>query len=469
MMLDDLTFIKRLGKGSFGEVFLTEKAGHSELYATKKIPKSIADSENVKKYFINEITILREINHKNIMKLIEIKQSKDNYYLVCELCNGGSLNDCLDKYRKINRHAFTEEVVQYLMRQIIDAIKYLHGCHIIHRDLKLDNILVNFDNEQDKINMNMLGAQVKIIDFGFATRLDPKKNLAFSTLGSPINMDPGILKKLNHIDNSISGYDEKVDIWSLGTLCYEMLIGKPTFEADNMKDLVKKIETGEYTLPSSLSKEVVSFLNAMLQYDSKLRLSAEELSRHYFLTKNIKDFSKIDINKVQKNLNEKDEIKINVKKNQSIWAIFNNEEELDEVRGYILEEKKDDLLAPIPETDNGPSNQNITNNNNAPTYNNFMNKNNNRNPNFGFINHLSQKNNNYNQNNSGSNYSGQSGVTSGVNSAQPSSNPKKKDLRIALLKSFDSLNEDFIYISPLFIPFLPGNDPNDKYNEEEHL
>ena len=314
MMLDDLTFIKRLGKGSFGEVFLTEKAGHSELYATKKIPKSIADSENVKKYFINEITILREINHKNIMKLIEIKQSKDNYYLVCELCNGGSLNDCLDKYRKINRHAFTEEVVQYLMRQIIDAIKYLHGCHILHRDLKLDNILVNFDNEQDKINMNMLGAQVKIIDFGFATRLDPKKNLAFSTLGSPINMDPGILKKLNHIDNSISGYDEKVDIWSLGTLCYEMLIGKPTFEADNMKDLVKKIETGEYTLPSSLSKEVVSFLNAMLQYDSKLRLSAEELSRHYFLTKNIKDFSKIDINKVQKNLNEKDEIKINVKK-----------------------------------------------------------------------------------------------------------------------------------------------------------
>ena len=98
-----------------------------------------------------------------------------------------------------------------------------------------------------------------------------------------------------------------------------------------------------------------------------------------------------------------------------------------------------------------------------------MNKNNNRNPNFGFINHLSQKNNNYNQNNSGSNYSGQSGVTSGVNSAQPSSNHKKKDLRIALLKSFDSLNEDFIYISPLFIPFLPGNDPNDKYNEEEHL
>ena len=303
----------------------------------------MADSENVKKYFRNEITILKEINHENIMKLIEIKQSKDNYYLVCELCNGGSLNDCLNKYRKINRQPFTEEIVQYLMRQIIDAIKYLHNCHILHRDLKLDNILVNFENEQDKINLNMLGAKVKLIDFGFATRLDPNKKLAFSTLGSPINIDPVILRKLNHIDNTVSGYDEKVDIWSLGTLCYEMLIGKATFDADNMRDLVRKIETGEYTLPSTLSKEVVSFLNAMLQYDPKIRLTADELSRHYFLTKNIEDFTKIDINKIKNNLTEDDEIKINVKKNQSMWAIFNNEEALDEVPGYIIKEIEEDL------------------------------------------------------------------------------------------------------------------------------
>ena len=96
-MLDDLTLIKLLGKGSFGEVYLTSKAGHSQLYATKKIPKSIADSEKVRKYFQNEIKILKVINHKNIMNLIEIKQSNNNYYLVCELCNGGSLTDCLDK------------------------------------------------------------------------------------------------------------------------------------------------------------------------------------------------------------------------------------------------------------------------------------------------------------------------------------------------------------------------------------
>ena len=485
MMLDDLTFIKRLGKGSFGEVYLTSKQGHSELYATKKIPKSIADSENVHKYFKNEITILQEINHKNIMKLIEIKQSKDNYYLVCELCNGGSLNDCLDKYRKMHRHAFTEEIVQYLMRQIVDAMKYLHGNHIIHRDLKLDNILVNFDNEQDKQNLNMLGAQVKIIDFGFATRLDSNKNLAFSTLGSPINMDPGILKRLNNIDNNRSGYDEKVDIWSLGTVCYEMLIGKATFEAENMRELVTKIETGEYTIPTSLSKEVVSFLNAMLQYDSNYRLSSEELSRHYFLTKNVKDFTKIDIKKVQKNLTGNDDLlKINVKQNQSIWALFNNEKALDEVPGYILNEKKDDnFLAPIPETDNGNTFQNNNNNvNNNPNskYNNFVKNYAHRN-NFGnnvITNHLAQKNNNINNNNVNypnlSNNPVQMGTpnTSNSSSSSNQSTPQtntKRDLRIDLQKAFDAINEDFIYISPIFIPLIPGNDPLDKYNEEEHI
>ena len=478
--VDDLTLLKLLGKGSFGEVYLTSKKGHSQLYATKKIPKKIADSEKVRKYFQNEINILQIIHHKNIMNLVEIKQTQNNYYLVCELCNGGSLTECLDKYRKMYRKPFSEEIVQYLMRQIVDAIKYLHSNHIIHRDLKLDNILVNFENEEDKKIVNMFGAQVKIIDFGFATRLDNKRNLAFSTLGSPINMDPGILKKLNHMDNEPKGYDEKVDIWSLGTLCYEMLIGKATFEADNMVDLMKKIEKGEYTIPTTLSKEVVSFLNAMLQYDAKTRLNAEELSRHHFLTKNVNEFTKIDLEKVQNNLNGNDTIKINVKKNQSIWAIFNNDQDLDEVPGYILTEKEDNYLAPIPENDNFDQNNNQINNN---VNNNFNNNNNmNNNPNYGnnnyyynnhmnqrrnqnvgyngFVNNLARKNMNFNNGNDKIN----------INMASNSTNSStKKNIKNDLLRAFDAINEDFIYNPPIFIPLIPGNDPYDKYNEEEHL
>ena len=485
MMLDDLTFIKQLGKGAFGEVFLTSKAGHSQLYATKKIPKSMADAPKTKKYFHNEISLLSKIKHKHIMKLIEVKQSKDNYYLVCELCNGGSLNELLDKYRKMYRRPFTEEIVQYLMRQIVDAIKYLHGDHIIHRDLKLDNILMNYENEQDKENMNILGAQVKIIDFGFATVLNPKQNLAFSTLGSPINMDPGILKKFT--GNDTKGYDESVDIWSLGTLCYEMLIGKPTFEASTMKELQYKIEKGEYTLPTTLSKEAVSFLNAMLQYDPKCRLNAEELSRHHFLTRDIKDFTKININEVQDKLTEDGKLEINVKRNQSIWAIFNNENDLDDVPGYILEKnEKDKFLAPIAEFDNlnlnensnmnNNQNSNVNNsnpnqiNNNRNNVNNYYMKQNhfqypNYNPNA-FRNNLVNKNLNYQPNKQSNNMNQNQNYNQNQNQNNSS---QKVDLKEYLMKFFNTVNEDFLILYPVFIPLIPGDDPEDKYNEEENL
>ena len=403
------------------------------------------------------------------------------------------------------RKPFSEEIVQYLMRQIVDAIKYIHGKHIIHRDLKLDNILMNYENEKDKENLNILGAQVKIIDFGFATVLDNSKNLAFSTLGSPINMDPGILKKF--CVNDTRGYDEKVDIWSLGTLCYEMLIGKATFEANTMKELAFKVEKGEYTLPTTLSKEAVSFLNAMLQYDAQFRLTAEELSRHHFLTRDIKDFTKINMNEVKNNLTEDDKLKINVKKNQSIWAIFNNTDDLDEVPGYIVEKNENDkVLAPIAEMENmnlnDNSNNNSTNaynnnqknitNNPAPTpYGNNMHNNNNTNnyynknanyynrynnfqyPTFtpnGFRNNLVNKNLNYQPNNNNMTNNMNNNQQINVNNNQQNmynTQNQKIDLREYLAKAFNSVNEDFIILTPIFIPLIPGDDPDDNY--EEHL
>ena len=321
MLVDDMTLIKPLGKGAFGEVYLTSKRGSSQKYATKRIDKKFTANPKAKKYLDNEIAILRAIDHPNIVKLYEVKETSTCYYLVTEYCNGGGLSDCLDEYQNKYNKPFPEEIVQYLMKQIVDALSYLHGKTILHRDIKLDNILVNFDNEEDRRNKNMLKAKVKMIDFGFARYLK-KEELAYSTLGSPINMDPGILRKLNKMAHSSEyGYDEKADIWSLGTICYEMLIGHCTFDADSMKDLVSKVEKGDYFIPTTLSKEAVSFLNGMLQYDIKKRLTAKQLSRHKFINKDFNQLQKINIHALKNNVIGS-KLRINSKMNQSIWDVF---------------------------------------------------------------------------------------------------------------------------------------------------
>lgn len=322
--IDDLTFIKILGKGAFGEVFLTTKRGRREYFATKKLDRSQIDNTSLQKYFVNEIGILKSLNHPNIVRIEDLKTTSNNYFLVMEYVNGGSLTDCLEKYKNIYGQAFPEGVVQNLMRQIVDAIKYIHSRKIIHRDLKLDNIMVNFDTENDKNDLNMMRARIKIIDFGFAIRLDNKLQ-TFSVVGSPINMDPIILKRFGGDINQL-GYDSKADIWSLGTICYELLIGKRCFNADTLNDLINKIESGNYNVPTSLSQEVVSFLNGMLQYEGADRLNIEELSRHPFLTKKVGEFHQINLNKVSRNLT-RNGLQINTRENKTIWAIFNEDDE----------------------------------------------------------------------------------------------------------------------------------------------
>ena len=405
MLVDDLTLIKSIGKGAFGEVYLTSKQGSKEKYATKKIDKKYAANPKAKKYLDNEIEILKEVDHPNIIKLYKVHETTQFYYLVTEYCNGGSLSDCLEDYKKKYKRPFPEETVQYLMRQIVSAIYYLHKKNILHRDIKLDNILVNFDSEEDKKDKNMKKVNVKIIDFGFARHLDPSQ-LAYSTLGSPINMDPGILRKLNKMENSRDyGYDQKADIWSLGTICYEMLIGKCTFDAESMRELVSKVEKGNYFLPTYLSKEAVSFLNGMLQYDLKKRLSAEQLYNHKFLTKQYSELNRIDLKEASKNI-VGSRLRINSKKNQSIWVIFETDEEnnLDNVSAEMYTQPKN-------------NEKNIT------------------------INPII-------------------GGNCDIRVINENNIIDESTMRKEFLEAFDIMNDDTIFIEPKLIPIIPGDDPS---------
>jgi len=315
MKLGSYEMEKLLGEGAFGKVYLTKKEGDSKKYATKELDRKEIDHSEAKKYLANEIRILSALKHPNIVKFYDIKKTTKHYFIMMEFCNGGGLSNALEKYIKINGKPFPEELVQHFMRQIVDAFKYIHGKKVIHRDVKLDNILLHYENEEDRNNFNLMKAQVKIIDFGFSCIYDELKK---TILGSPINMDPLILKKLTDSTGKTRelGYDQSADIWSLGTVCYEMVIGKSAFDSEDMDELVEKIEKGDYSIPTDISAELVSFMNGMLQYEGKRRLKAEQLSRHDFLTKDVKQFKKINLNEIGNKI-EDNKIQVNTKESNT--------------------------------------------------------------------------------------------------------------------------------------------------------
>ena len=283
--VNDMTFIKQIGDGAFSKVYLTIRKGRREFFATKAINKSQLNETYFKEWKIaeNEYKILKLLNHPNIIRLEELKNTNDYYFLVMEYMNGGTLFECLDNYKNKYSQGFPEYIVQFLMRQIIDAIKYIHSKNIIHHDIRLDNIMVNFDNAKAKFDLNMMEARIKIIDFGISSIIDT----TFIDLGSYLNKD-SIMMNYYTRDKNHYWAKSKEDILQLGIISYAMLFGEYALDIYILQELIKKIESGSYEFKINISKEYLSFLNAIFQSN----LNAEELSRHPFLTKNINEFIK---------------------------------------------------------------------------------------------------------------------------------------------------------------------------------
>ena len=354
LTIKDYKLFKLLGKGSFGEVYLSVKENSPKLLATKRIDLHSPKIKKMLIYIDYEISIMKELSnppHPNIICLYDLFRSQNHYYVVMEYCNGGSLLDCLKKFGK----PFPVIVIQYLMRQIIEGLKYIHSKSIIHRDIKLDNILVNFNNKDDLLKCNLLASEVKIIDFGLAKKIGPDGADTF--IGTPFNMAPTILGGFNEEKGEIGEvkkYNQKADIWSLGTICYQMLTGNTLFQVNNIKDLVKKAKSGKYSIPTNLelSNEIVFFLNCMLQQEEKLRWSANRLATHPFLTKDVSQFTKLNLDKMNDQI-EGNELKMNAKTNSILKVVNNNDSYIPYIQ-YMNE----------PIKDSGEIDYNISNNKN---------------------------------------------------------------------------------------------------------
>ena len=272
--------INLIGQGAFASVYLVQDLITGKYYAKKVVETSKMNPLEYK-LFSAEKLILRtssSYNFKNIVKLHRVeKEPSGRYNLILDYCNGGSLHDCL--YNYINRFGkpFSENIVRYLMKQILIGVECLHNFGIIHRDLKLGNILINYKNENDRINLNILSSEIKI-------------------LGTIPNMAPEVIKNGPFTQVKKCDYDNKIDIWSLGTICYEMLFGKPLFGNIQNNEMINNILNANFNIPKTISPQARSFLYCMLQKDGINRLSCSQLLNTEFIKGNFYNAHTLDYN-----------------------------------------------------------------------------------------------------------------------------------------------------------------------------
>ena len=265
---DDYKRLTFLGEGSYAAVYCVENKLTEVRRAMKIINKTSNYSEADEKEILNEIQILRTLDHPNILKIFEFYSSKESYSIITELCQGGEL------FNEIADNApFDEKYSAYVMFQIFSAINYCHNMKIVHRDLKPENILIV---ERDKNGY----PRIKIADFG-TSKIFEKGAVQRRLVGSSYYIAPEVLKK---------HYDEKCDIWSCGVIMYILLSGRPPFGGDNDKEIMDKVALGKYDLSTSpfdkLSNSGKDLIKKLLIMDPHKRISAQEALQHPWFKEN---------------------------------------------------------------------------------------------------------------------------------------------------------------------------------------
>ena len=301
----DTELLNIIGKGAYGDVYMGKNIKTKEIYAIKKITKKQLESETIYQYFNNEIYILKHLNHPNIVKFKSLIEYKTDFYLCTEYCNGGNLEQVMKYHLETFKKPIPEEIVRYFIYNILLGIIYLNKNNLIHRDIKSDNILLHYDNEEDLIAHHFLKAKIKIIDFGFARYLE-KNELAGSLVGTPMYMEPSILKTfITSTSRVVDGfYDKKVDVWSLGILTYELLIGIVPFIARNIKGLFHSVEQRDFCIPKEdkrnleLSQAAINFIDKTLNIDVNMRPLPEDLIKDPWI---LGKFNKQNLYKMKSN------------------------------------------------------------------------------------------------------------------------------------------------------------------------
>jgi len=215
--------------------------------------------------FKQEISIMKKLDHPNIIKLHETFEDQRNIYLVMELCAGGELFDKI-----LEAGCFGEVEAAILMQQIFRALYYLHERNIVHRDLKPENFLFASKAAIERNNL-------KMIDFGLSTELKPGEHLK-SKAGTPYYVAPQVLT---------GKYCEASDLWSCGVIMYVLLSGYPPFYGETDADVLAKVRAGNWSFRQSDFKDVTedakNLIRSLLKMDPQQRLTAKQSMEHIWI------------------------------------------------------------------------------------------------------------------------------------------------------------------------------------------
>uniref|UniRef100_A0A0L0NTF1 Aurora kinase n=1 Tax=Candidozyma auris TaxID=498019 RepID=A0A0L0NTF1_CANAR len=260
LLLADFEFGKVLGKGKLGKVYCVKHRELGLVCAIKAMSKKDLVNLKLEKNLRREIEIQRDLVHPHVSRLYGYFYDDTNVYLILEYALYGEVYQLLKTRRR-----FDETTASKYIYQVSLALQYLHSRHVIHRDIKPENILL--------LDMG----DVKLSDFGWSVKLDPFSQKRLTVCGTLDYLSPEMVESRSH--------DFAVDIWLLGILTYEFLVGRPPFEDDDKGTTYKRIARVDLRIPSFVSDEATDFIRLLLQKNPRHRLPLVEVATHPWVQK----------------------------------------------------------------------------------------------------------------------------------------------------------------------------------------
>ncbi|KAJ3449118.1 serine/threonine-protein kinase ial-related [Anaeramoeba flamelloides] len=273
----DFDIGKKIGEGKLGSIYLARERKSNRLIALKVLPKGLLNSKKGKELLKREIRIQKKLKHPNILRMYGYFQSTNKIYLVLEYAPRGNVYRHLMKEKQ-----FDERTAASYFLSVASALNYCHLNNIIHRDIKPENLLIGRDGI------------LKITDFGSSAFL--KYDLYNNSINSQYANETEARRKtfigtLDYISPEMLkgvGYNHTIDIWALGILLYELLVGKPPFKTDGKIETFRKIQTERAIFPRFVSPHAKDLIIRLLQKNPQKRMKLRDIFQHPWIIKNIK-------------------------------------------------------------------------------------------------------------------------------------------------------------------------------------